>query len=146
MKTALVKTDRDNGSFSIISLTECQEALSERQFGKQTRYLLCLELMFTHKVLVLIPSRIGDVTDFFTGYFLGQWNLTTVSSAQMERVYGDSNVQQVISNGGGPQLLTQGCVYRAASHMGGTFPLSDVNKERIWNSSFWETVYYLLRL
>ncbi len=27
----------DNGSFSIISLTECQEALSERQFGKQTR-------------------------------------------------------------------------------------------------------------
>ncbi len=27
----------DNGSFSIISLTECQEALSEGQFGKQTR-------------------------------------------------------------------------------------------------------------
>ncbi len=33
MKTAPVKTD--NGSFSIISLTECQEALSEGQFGKQ---------------------------------------------------------------------------------------------------------------
>ncbi len=31
-----MKTDRDNGSFSIISLTECQEALSERQFEKQT--------------------------------------------------------------------------------------------------------------
>ncbi len=31
-------------------------------------------------------------------------------------------LQQVISNGGGPQLLTQGCVYRAASQMGGTFP------------------------
>ncbi len=30
-------------------------------------------------------------------------------------------LQQIISNGGGPQLLTQGCVYRAASHMGGTF-------------------------
>ncbi len=35
MKSAPVKTDRDNGSFIIISLTECQEALSERQFGKQ---------------------------------------------------------------------------------------------------------------
>ncbi len=31
-------------------------------------------------------------------------------------------LQQVISNGGGgPQLLTRGCVYRAASQMGGTF-------------------------
>ncbi len=29
--------NRDNGSFSIISLTECQEALSEEQFVKQTR-------------------------------------------------------------------------------------------------------------
>ncbi len=34
---APVKTGRDDGSFSIISLTECQEALSEGQFGKQTR-------------------------------------------------------------------------------------------------------------
>ncbi len=32
---SIVKTGRDNGSFSNISLTECQEALSERQFGKQ---------------------------------------------------------------------------------------------------------------
>ncbi len=29
-----MKTGRDNGSFSNISLTECREALSERQFGK----------------------------------------------------------------------------------------------------------------
>ncbi len=28
--------NRDNGSFSIISFTECQEALSEGQFVKQT--------------------------------------------------------------------------------------------------------------
>ncbi len=35
MKAASVKTGRDNGSFSNIRLTECQEALSERQFGKQ---------------------------------------------------------------------------------------------------------------
>ncbi len=40
MKTAPVKTDRDNGSFSIISFTKCQEALSERQFGKQTHHTL----------------------------------------------------------------------------------------------------------
>ncbi len=37
MKKSPVKIDRDNGSFSIISLTECQEAFSERQFGKQKR-------------------------------------------------------------------------------------------------------------
>ncbi len=35
MKAASVKTGRGNGSFSSIRLTECQEALSERQFGKQ---------------------------------------------------------------------------------------------------------------
>ncbi len=80
MKTAPVKTDIDDGSFSIISLTECQEALSEvnlenkRVFGADSVYL--------------------------------------------------QQLQQVISNGGGgPQLLTQGCVcaYRTASLMGGTF-------------------------
>ncbi len=37
VKAASVKTGRDIGSFSNISLTECQEALSERQFGKQMR-------------------------------------------------------------------------------------------------------------
>ncbi len=26
----------------------------------------------------------------------------------------------------------------------GLFPLSNVNRGRIWNSSFWETVYYFL--
>ncbi len=50
-----------------ISLTECQETLSEGQFGKQQSdiYLLCLELNFMHEALVLIPTRIGDFTDFF---------------------------------------------------------------------------------
>ncbi len=37
MKTVSVKTEIDTGSFSIISLTECQEALSEGQFVKQMR-------------------------------------------------------------------------------------------------------------
>ncbi len=50
------KTGRDNGSFSKISLTECQEALSERPFGKQNMLcLICLQLMFAHEALVLIP-------------------------------------------------------------------------------------------
>ncbi len=65
MKTAPLKTDRDNGGFSIISLTECQEALSEGQFVKQKRYLLCLELTFAHEALVLISTCIGDFTDFY---------------------------------------------------------------------------------
>ncbi len=50
--------------------------------------------MFAYEALVLIPTRIGDFTDFFPGHFLRQWNLTTVSSAgQMEEVYRDSYVR-----------------------------------------------------
>ncbi len=75
-------------AISIISLTECIEALSEEQFGKQMSYLLCLELTFAHKALVLIPTFIGDFTDFCPGHFHRQINLTTVySAAQMDGVY-----------------------------------------------------------
>ncbi len=49
-----------------ISLIEWQEALSERQFGKQTcDTYFSLELTFAHEALVLIPKHLGDVTDFF---------------------------------------------------------------------------------
>ncbi len=84
---------------------------------------------------------------FFPRHFLRQWNLTTDSvrlrwrkcietsmfvSNFMTIMHTPFNfvltihkylqqLQQVISNGGGLQLLTQGCVYRAASQMGGTF-------------------------
>ncbi len=78
-----VKTDRDDGSFSIISLTDCQETLSEGQFGKQTPGTY---FVWSWRSLVLIPTRIGDLT-YFQGHFLRQWNLTTVSSAQVEGVY-----------------------------------------------------------
>ncbi len=37
MKTAPLRTNRDDGSFSIISLTECQEALSESNLENNTR-------------------------------------------------------------------------------------------------------------
>ncbi len=49
-----------------ISLTEWQEALSERQFGKQTRdtYFVWSWRSRT-EVLVLILKHLGDVTDFF---------------------------------------------------------------------------------
>ncbi len=68
-------TNENSQSFSIISLTECQEALSEKQFGKQTRdRLLCLEPMFTHEALVLIPKHIGDFTDF-SGLFPSKMKL-----------------------------------------------------------------------
>ncbi len=59
MKTAPVKTDRDDGSFSIISLTECQEALSEGNLENK-RVILTLS-----GALVLISTRIGNFTDFF---------------------------------------------------------------------------------
>ncbi len=88
-------------------------------------YLFCLELTFALEVLVLIQ--------FFPGYFLRKWNLTTVSSAaQLEGVFyvcwcfpkhiscnfclgwhcisPAANLQQENSNGG-PLLLTQACVY-----------------------------------
>ncbi len=45
-----------------------------------------------HEALVLIPKHLGDVTDFFPGYFLRKLHLTTVSSAQMGGDYGDSYV------------------------------------------------------
>ncbi len=74
----------DNGSFSIISLTECQEALSEGQFVKQTRDTLSGADVCAQSV------GIDSCTNW--GLFLGQWNLTKLSSAQMKGVYGDSYV------------------------------------------------------
>ncbi len=68
MKTATVKTDRDNGSFSIISLTECQEALSEGQFGKQTRDTYFVWSWRSRTI------GLGDVYQIGIGRCL-QWNI-----------------------------------------------------------------------
>ncbi len=82
------------------------------------------------------PYAYWGLYRFFPGHFLRQWNLTTVSSGSdggsllrllcllvhpktqhLKCLFGADIVyllqlQQVISNGGGgPQLLTQGCVY-----------------------------------
>ncbi len=48
-----------------ISLTECQEALSEGQFGKQTCDTYFVWSWRSHEALVLIPKHLGDVTEFF---------------------------------------------------------------------------------
>ncbi len=53
-EAASVKTGRDSDRFSNISLTVCQEALSERLW-KTKSDTLCQELTFAHEALVLIP-------------------------------------------------------------------------------------------
>ncbi len=73
MKTAAVKTNRGNGSFSIISLTECQEALSEGQFGKGKGKRVIITLsgadVCTQSVGI-DPYTYWGVYRFFPGHFL----------------------------------------------------------------------------
>ncbi len=66
-----------------------------------------------------------------TPMFVSTSQNTTLQSLFGTNIVFLQQLQKMISNGGRPQLLTQGCVYRAASQMGGTFPLSDVNRGRI---------------
>ncbi len=82
--------NRDSVSFSIISLTECQEALSERQFVKQTGGTYFVWSWYSRmKRWYWFLHVLG--TNFFKDISLD--NETTMSSAQMEGVYGDSNVR-----------------------------------------------------
>ncbi len=89
---------------------------------------------------------------FLSAISLYLYSLVHTKTQYLKCLFGADNVtlqqlQQVISNsGGGSQFLTQGCVYRAASQMDRIFPLCDVNRGRIWNSSVWETVYEFFRL
>ncbi len=92
MKTASVKTDRDNGIFSIISLTEFQEALSEGKCVKRVTLTLSGADVRARRVGINSYTYWG-LYRFFQEHFLRQWNLTTVSSAQMEGVYGDVYVR-----------------------------------------------------
>ncbi len=138
----------ENGSFSIISFTELSaKKIFQKGNLENKSVILTLSGAGVHAQSVGIDSYMyWELYRFIPGHFLKQWNITTVSSAQMEEsmetpmflsasqnttlekplleiVY-LQQLQQVISNdGGGPQLPTQGCVYayRAASQMGGTF-------------------------
>ncbi len=120
--------------------------LSERQFGKQTRDTYFVWSWRSRTKLWYWSLHVLGLYRFFPGHLLRQWNLTTASSGSdggslwrllcslvhpktqhLKSLFGADIVylqqlQQVISNGG-PQLLTQGCVYayRAASQMGGIF-------------------------
>ncbi len=56
----------ENGSFSIISFTELSaKKLFLKGNLENKSVILCLELAFTHKALVLIPTCIGNFTDLF---------------------------------------------------------------------------------
>ncbi len=112
MKAASVKIGRDDGSFSNISLTECQEALSERQFenkiwsayfGSEVREQSVgidpsFRIRLCENPALKWPSFVWQSSvkwlawlciDFFSVHFLRKWNLSTVSlAAQMEGVYG----------------------------------------------------------
>ncbi len=155
MKTAPVKTE------AMVALASfSQEALSERQFGKQTRDSLSGAEVRARSVGI-DPYMYWGLNRFFPGHFLRQWNLTSDGGSlwrllcslvppktqHLKSFFGVDIVylqqlHQVIHNGGGgPQLLTQGCVYTCVYTNGQDFPLSDVNRGRIWNSSFWETGY-----
>ncbi len=136
MKTAPVKTDRDNGSFSIISLTGFQEALSERQFGKQTCYTLSGDDVRAWSIDI-DPYKNWGLNRCFWDISLDNetqclwrllYSLVHPKTQHLKSLFGADIVylqqlQQVISNGGGPRLLTEDCVYayRAASQMGLTF-------------------------
>ncbi len=140
MKTAPVKTDRDNGSFIIISLTECQETLSERQFGKQKHDTYFVWSLHSHTkrwtkrwywflyVLgtLMIFSRSFPQTMKLNHSVLScseggsLWRLLCslhpktqhLKSLFSADIVYIEQLQQVNSDGrGGPQLFTQGCVY-----------------------------------
>ncbi len=122
--------------------------MSSTNSSDRLTYLLCPELTFTHEALVLIPTCIGDFSDFFPGTFPQTmklnhrvlssgggrlWrplcSLVLPKTQHLKSLFGNDIVylqqlQHVNSNGGGgPQLLTRGCVYanKAASQMDGTF-------------------------
>ncbi len=149
-------------SFSIISLTECLEAILEWwQFGKQTctyfiwswrsctkRWYKFLHVFVTLLIFFRNISLDNETkpqcpllrwrASMETPMFISASQNTTLEKPLWHWHYGKhftilnvvltihkylQQLQQVISNGGGPQFLTQGCVYayRAASQMGGTF-------------------------
>ncbi len=113
-----------------ISLTECQEALSERQFGKQTHdtYFVWSWRSRTKRWYWFL--NISGTSPIFSGIFPSKMNLTTVSSAQMGEIMATPMfisasqnttlikplwhwhcIYTCISNNGRLQLLTHSCVY-----------------------------------
>ncbi len=48
-----------------LALQSAKKLFQKGNLENKRWYLLCLELTFTHEALVLIPTCIGDFTDFF---------------------------------------------------------------------------------
>ncbi len=140
----------------------CQEALSERQFGKQTldtyfdwSFELCTKRCYW-------SLNIGD--QFFSGKFHSKikfihsflsrsdggslWrllcSLVHPKTQHLKCLFGtdikkNSNKKKKHSNGG-PLLLTQGCV-ETITNGRDFFPMETWTWGEIWNCSFRETVY-----
>ncbi len=128
MKRAPVKTDRNNGSFSIISLTECQEALEKLFLFFLGHFLRQWNLSLWRLLCSLVHSKTQHLKSFFGADIVYLQQLQQVISKKAE-VDCSFSLRAVF-------MLT-GQRHKWA----GLFPLCDVNRGRIWNSSFWETVY-----
>ncbi len=92
MKTAPVKTE------TMVALASLALQSAKKLFQKGNMEKKCVTLTLSgadiHVRSVGIDSYMyWGLCRFFPGYFLRQWNLTTVSSAQMEGVYRDANVR-----------------------------------------------------
>ncbi len=119
-----MKTGRDSDRFSNISLTECQEALSERLW-KTKSDTLCQELTFAHEALVLIPLS----------------GSTFVIDKSWGGVYGDSCFHLCI-----PKLNTSNVSSVLTSSyskktMGGFLPLSSGCFHTLWPHNYVQTPY-----
>ncbi len=79
-----METGRDNDSLAV-SLTECQEALSEWRFGKQTCDTYFVGADVRTQSFGIDSKHLGDIS-------FENEDLTTVSSAQMGEFMGDSYV------------------------------------------------------
>ncbi len=91
---------------------------------------------------------------FLSAISLYLYSLVHTKTQYLKCLFGADNVtlqqlQQVISNGGGGQFhnFSLKAVSIGQHHKWtGLFPLGDVNRGRIWNSSVWETLYEFFRL
>ncbi len=158
----MVQTHRDNDRFSNKPFRVPRSSFRKAIWKTNAWYLLCLELTFVHEALVLIPKDIRY--RFFSGIFpskmkfnhsvLGSdrgrlWRLLcslvhpkTQHKASLMLLY----IMPVMAD----RIFSLRAVFmlwaRERHKWAGLFPLSDVHRGRIWNSSFWKTVYDLLVL
>ncbi len=115
----------DDGSFSIISLTECQEALSEGQCVKQTRDTYFVWSWRSHTKRWYWALHIFRTLLIFSGTFPQTMKLNGKPFSHLKLSFDYPWISPAATASNQlwrrTQLLTQGCVYRPASQMGGTW-------------------------